>query len=565
MAFLPFLVLAVPVAQPDEYDVVVTVVQTVYVSDVGDTPAAATEAYVAPTSSAAAAVAATTSSFSSNEQTTMVYADATTTYDIGIMDATTTSYYDSAAATTTTAAAITAAAFESTAATTFSTSTSSSSTVSSASSSNTAIPSTIRGINVGGWLVLEQWLGGDDFWAQAPDASDEYSFCSALGSGASDALQAHWASWFTQDTVNQLASYGLNALRIPIGYWSFLDDGAASPYVAGAADYLDQAIGWASAAGMKVWVDLHGAPGSQNGFDNSGHAGSVEWQTGDNVDATISVLKTIAAKYSGSAYADTVIAIELINEPISWDGNNVDVTRQFYKNAYAAVRDALTDNTDLMVIIHDAFMDLSYWSNLPSALGASGTQIGIDTHRYQVFDDSQVGLDGAGHLSNVCSQADDIAASDSVMPTYVGEWSAAVDVCFFSNGSSAAGSSCSEDGCSCVSDDQSSWSSAVSTFVRQFVEAQMDVFEGKGSGYFFWSHVGPGNWNFVNGVEQGWIPQPLTDRSYPSQCGFTLSDMTSSSSTKMKRALNAHLRRRRRRSSENSHFATAHNAIRFAS
>lgn len=33
----------------------------------------------------------------------------------------------------------------------------------------------------------------------------------------------------------------------------------------GADVYLDKAIGWARKNEMKVWVDLHGAPGSQNG------------------------------------------------------------------------------------------------------------------------------------------------------------------------------------------------------------------------------------------------------------------------------------------------------------
>ena len=33
----------------------------------------------------------------------------------------------------------------------------------------------------------------------------------------------------------------------------------------GAEAHLDKAIGWARKNGMKVWVDLHGAPGSQNG------------------------------------------------------------------------------------------------------------------------------------------------------------------------------------------------------------------------------------------------------------------------------------------------------------
>ncbi|KAK9319675.1 glycoside hydrolase superfamily [Lipomyces orientalis] len=381
---------------------------------------------------------------------------------------------------------------------------------------------TIRGVNVGGWLILEQWLGGD-IWNDAPDASDEYTFCQTLGQeSALSALQNHWSTWFTEDTVKELASYGVNALRIPIGYWSVIAD-QSQPYVMGAIDYLDLALGWAENAGIKVWIDLHGIPGSQNGFDNSGHAGSVEWQTNsDNIPSTVKVLQALAEKYSDSKYSDVVAAIELINEPISWAPNDVSVTRQFYIDAYAAVREAMTDNKDLPIIMHDSFVELSYWSDMPSTVGSSYGQLGLDTHIYQVFTDEFNSLDGKGHISAACDYQYSLQTSNDILPTYAGEWSAAAEICVYSDGTSAPGTSCSQDGCQCTTDDSANWNDNLKGLVRAFVEAQMDVFEGNGTGYFFWSHTGPGAWNFINGVQQGWIPQPLTDRQYPGQCGFEL-------------------------------------------
>lgn len=38
------------------------------------------------------------------------------------------------------------------------------------------------------------------------------------------------------------------------------------PFIQGAAPYLDKAITWARKTGLKVWIDLHGAPLSQNGY-----------------------------------------------------------------------------------------------------------------------------------------------------------------------------------------------------------------------------------------------------------------------------------------------------------
>ena len=55
----------------------------------------------------------------------------------------------------------------------------------------------------------------------------------------------------------EIASVGLNHVRIPIGYWALTPvDG--DPYVQGQLAILDNAIGWAKEAGLKVMLDLHG-------------------------------------------------------------------------------------------------------------------------------------------------------------------------------------------------------------------------------------------------------------------------------------------------------------------
>lgn len=63
-------------------------------------------------------------------------------------------------------------------------------------------------------------------------------------------------------------------IRIGIGFWAY--DNAGTPYHSGADTYLSKAIQWAKNAGLLVTIELHGAPGSQNGDVNSGHVGSWE-------------------------------------------------------------------------------------------------------------------------------------------------------------------------------------------------------------------------------------------------------------------------------------------------
>ncbi len=116
----------------------------------------------------------------------------------------------------------------------------------------------VRGVNLGGWLVTEPWITPSIYEKAGYGAIDEYSLCQTLGKNAAKSLlSAHWASFITRGDLANIAAAGLNHVRIPIGYWSVAPlDG--DPYVQGALDYLDQAIGWAGGAGLKVLIDLHG-------------------------------------------------------------------------------------------------------------------------------------------------------------------------------------------------------------------------------------------------------------------------------------------------------------------
>ena len=57
-------------------------------------------------------------------------------------------------------------------------------------------------------------------------------------------------------------------MRIPIGYWAY-EVGPGEPFISGQHDYLLKAVTWAGQYNIKVIVDLHGVPGSQNGYTRS--------------------------------------------------------------------------------------------------------------------------------------------------------------------------------------------------------------------------------------------------------------------------------------------------------
>ncbi|OCL08758.1 glycoside hydrolase family 5 protein [Glonium stellatum] len=384
-------------------------------------------------------------------------------------------------------------------------------------SSTPAGPGFLRGVNIGGWLVLEKWLVPDLF--DGTDAIDQWTFDQSPN--ALQKLRNHWQTFFTEDDVIKLASYGINALRIPIGFWAY--DSSGTPYIPGADIFLHQAILWARGQGMKVWIDLHGAPGSQNGFDNSGHAGAVSWQQPGNLQHTISVLQTIATKYGTNHYADVVAGIELVNEPISWGANNFNLTKQWAEQAYGNVR-AVLENPQVMIVMEDAFMGPSNWVDIGQRLNGyqplESARFAIDTHLYQVFVPEDQQLTQTEHISKACSMSTTLLpAWQANMPVYVGEWSGATNICVNTDGSTIGGSACSSNGCQCqTTTPVDQWSYAMVQQVRKYVEAQIETWEASSNGYFYWNYKAPGAWGFDTGIQKGFIPNPVTSRKYPGQC-----------------------------------------------
>ena len=72
-----------------------------------------------------------------------------------------------------------------------------------------------------------------------------------------------------------------SVVAIGLGYWIFnVEENEPFPDPPkndnhGQRFYLKRLIKWADQLGLKVLLDIHAAPGSQNGFDNSGRMGPI--------------------------------------------------------------------------------------------------------------------------------------------------------------------------------------------------------------------------------------------------------------------------------------------------
>lgn len=184
-------------------------------------------------------------------------------------------------------------------------------TSSTASPTQSAQPVALRGVNIGHWLVIEPWMDdGILMSGKFKNAPDQWTFDSLDTDGSY--IKQHWDTWFTQGDAQRLKNYGFNALRIPIGYWAFNNEN--TPFRKGAMEYMDKAIVWARNIGMKVMIDCHGSPGSQNGQMHSGHQDAVQWQQGSNLNLSTIVLQQMVQRWGTIENADTVFAIEIVSK-----------------------------------------------------------------------------------------------------------------------------------------------------------------------------------------------------------------------------------------------------------
>jgi len=389
----------------------------------------------------------------------------------------------------------------------------------------------VRGVNLGGWLVIEPWITPSLFDGTGnPDIIDEWTFGQYQDPQvAKNKLTSHWNTWITENDLKNIAGAGLNHVRIPIGYWAY-DVGPGEPFIQGQHDYLLKAVGWAAKYNLKVIIDLHGAPGSQNGFDNSGRKLSFpQWQTSsDNIGRTNNVIKRIVSEFQSNSQVVSVIAP--LNEPAGFDGQQVlDVTRQYWYDSYGNIRYPFgtPQQSNTLTLIHDAFLPLSYWNGFMQSPQFIG--VAMDTHIYQMFTYDTVSLSDQDHIRSACGNAGPLTDyNQNQLWTIVGEWTPAMTDCAkYLNGrgvgarydGSISAGAPSFGSCVGKTGKGSTFSQDYKNFLRQTWEAQVITYE-KASGWiqWTWKTESADEWSYSAGLRYGWIPHDPTQHMYPNIC-----------------------------------------------
>ncbi|GLE10153.1 hypothetical protein PINS_up022164 [Pythium insidiosum] len=209
----------------------------------------------------------------------------------------------------------------------------------------------VLSVNLGSWLVGEYWMSTTSpAWKDAVENGNqrgwggEYITMKYLGQDkGTAAFEAHRQSWITEKDIAEIASRGLNTVRVPVGFWIVNDDPSTESteisrvYAKGALKYLDKLVNeWAVKYNLAVMLSLHSHQGSQNGYDHSApqQLGTTSWSNSqDNVRNSLQFATYLAARYKD---APAFLGLQLMNEPSF--PTSYDVLWDYYKKAYEQIR-----------------------------------------------------------------------------------------------------------------------------------------------------------------------------------------------------------------------------------
>lgn len=399
----------------------------------------------------------------------------------------------------------------------------------------------IHGMNIGGWLSLEPFITPSFFnrYSSREGVIDEWTLTTKLGSKAASTLEQHYSSFVNKQTFADIRSAGFDHVRISFSYWAVtLYDN--EPYVKMISwRYLLRGIEYARQNGLRVNLDLHGAPGSQNGWNHSGRQGYIGWLNGTdgtlNGQRTIDLHDQLSQFFTQPRYKNVVTMYGLVNEPrmVALD------TTAVIAWSTSAITKVRANNFTGIIVFGDGFMGLDNWQGKLT----NQKNLLLDVHQYVIFNNDQIKLNHADKLNFACKgwTAQTLRSSNTATgfgPTMCGEWSQADTDCaqYLNNvgigsrwqGTLNTGNATTQvlspqcptnnsPACSCdgANADPSKYSAAYKDWMMKFAFAQMESFEaGWGWFYWTWKTEAATQWSWMLGAKAGILPKTVYDRSW---------------------------------------------------
>lgn len=260
----------------------------------------------------------------------------------------------------------------------------------------------IRGVNLGGWLSVEPFITPSLFspYKANQGVVDEYTLTAQLGpSQAAKVLEKHYALFINEQTFRDVQAAGFDHIRIPYPYWAVATY-PGDPYVPKISwRYLLRGIEYARKYGLRVNLDVHALPGSQNGWNHSGRQGVIGWLNGTegalNAQRSLDMHTQLSTFFAQPRCQNIVAIYGLVNEPrmseldvedvITWTTSAVQIIRK--------------SGIKQPIAFGDGFLGLPKWQG--KLQDVSG--LVLDAHQYMIFNPDQIAFTHQKKIEYACS------------------------------------------------------------------------------------------------------------------------------------------------------------------
>ncbi len=217
---------------------------------------------------------------------------------------------------------------------------------------------TLKGVNLGAWLVREDWLCPDHVPETKEDGSKliydgEYVYNTLYErfgqERAQELLKTYYSNWITEADLDQIKELGFNCVRVPFWYRNFYHDDNGTKILDENGNWDFSILEWVveecSKRELYVILDMHGAVGSQSDAPHSGRgfAGAQLTEKSERGERYRELTDELWAAIANIFRGNPAVAMyDLLNEPMCDVGGTEVKNRieneKMYTRLYNTVR-----------------------------------------------------------------------------------------------------------------------------------------------------------------------------------------------------------------------------------
>lgn len=270
----------------------------------------------------------------------------------------------------------------------------------------------LRGVNAGGMLVTEGWMvpysAGEstnsdgsikydsDGMPVYPTLTQEEALAAfeanpnLTDEQRKTLVDTYRANWFSEEDFDFVKNnLGMNAIRLPFYYRDILDESDdGQTFTRKSEDEAFEYFDWFAQQcldrDMYLILDLHGAPGGNNGYEHCGHMGQNDlWTEEVYQDATVDLWTYIAEHYTNTEpeLGAAIATYDIINEPCAYLDNQNAGTQSPCYAVFDKIYDGIRSVGDEHVITIEGVWDFTNFAN-PEDYGWENIQYEIHLYNW---------------------------------------------------------------------------------------------------------------------------------------------------------------------------------------